>query len=520
MNVLAAGIPTPSIAYAALSPILVILLAALIGVLIEAFVPRAARFPSQVGLAVVSIFGALIAVFAERKTAAVVIGRAIAIDGPALISMAVLLVFGLLSVMLFADRSLDYVGNTKVSHFVAEGAVPAGSRADRALLTSERVQTEVFPLAMFSLSGMMIFVASNNLLVMFVALEVFSLPLYLIAGLNRRRRLLSQEAAVKYFLLGSFGSGFFIYGIALIYGFAGSLDLRAISEATTSDLGHDGLLAIGIGLMLVGLFFKAGVAPFHQWTPDVYQGSPTPVAGFMSAATKLAAFVGLLRVLYVGLTFVGASFWQPALAIFAVISMAVGAVFGLAQTDLKRMLAYSSVAHAGFILVAVLANTQHGVSATMFYITTYGLSSIAAFACVSLVRRPDGEMSRLEDWRGMGRRKPVLAGIMTVLMLSMTGIPLTAGFIGKFQAFSAAIDAGYGWLVVVALLMSAVTAAFYLRLVVLMYFHEPAEDAALVVEPGTATDVVIWICTALTVLFGVLPGPLLDLVAKATLFIG
>lgn len=518
MNHLAA-VELPSIAYSALSPILIILGAATIGVLLEAFVPRAARFPSQVGLAIVAIFAALIAVFAERGTHTLTIGRAIAVDAPALLSMAALLVFGLLATMLYADRSLDKAGNQRVSHFVAEAALPVGSRADRALVTSERVQTEVFPLSMFALAGMMIFVSSNNLIVMFIALEVFSLPLYLIAGLNRRRRLLSQEAAVKYFLLGSFGSGFFLYGVALIYGFAGTVDLRGIFDETTSNFSQDPFMLLGLGLLLVGLFFKAGIAPFHQWTPDVYQGSPTPIAGFMSAATKLAAFVALLRLLYVGFTAVPTQ-WQPVLAVFAIVSMVVGALFGLVQSDFKRMLAYSSIAHAGFILVAVLSNTENGVSSTLFYIITYGLSSVAAFACVSLVRRSDGEVSRLEDWKGMARRKPLLAGIMTILMLSMTGIPLTAGFIGKFQVFSAAIDAGYTWLVVVALLLSAVTAVFYLRVVVLMYFHEPDEDAALVEEPGTSTDVVIWVATALTVLFGVIPGPLLDLVAKASQFVG
>ncbi|WP_106848562.1 NADH-quinone oxidoreductase subunit NuoN [Blastococcus sp. Marseille-P5729] len=517
MNHLA--LDAPSIAYTSLSPILVILIAALIGVLVEAFVPRTARFPSQVGLSVVAIFGALIAVYAERNTREITAGGAITIDAPGLFAMAALLVFGLLATMLYGDRSLDAVGGTKVSHFVAEGALPAGSRADRALLPSDRVQTEVFPLALFVLAGMMVFVSTNNLLVMFVALEVFSLALYVIVGLNRRRRLLSQEAALKYFLLGSFGSGFFVFGVALIYGFSGSVDLRGVFEATTSEFANDSLMLLGLGLILVGLFFKAGIAPFHQWTPDVYQGSPTPLTAFMAAATKLAAFVALLRVLYIGFTAVGSS-WQPVLAGFALISMATGALYGLSQVNLKRMLAYSSIAHAGFIMVAVLANTQHGVTASLFYLVTYGLSTVAAFACVSLIRRPDGEAARFEDWKGMGRRKPVLAAIMTILMLSMTGIPLTAGFIGKFQAFSAAIDAGYTWVVVIALLLSAVTAVFYLRLVVLMYFHEPEEDAADVVDPGTSTDVVIWITTALTVLFGIIPGPLLDLVAKATPFIG
>lgn len=504
----------PSVAYTALSPILIILVAALIGVLIEAFVPRVARFPAQVGLSVVAILAACIAVFAERKTQALTVADAVAIDGPALFAMGAILVFGLLATMLYGDRSLDAAG----SHFVAEGALPAGSRADRALLTSERVQTEVFPLSLFAIGGMMVFVASNNLLVLFIALEVFSLPLYLMAGLNRRRRLLSQESAVKYFLLGAFASGFLIYGIALVYGFAGSIELREIFDATRATTDNDGFLLMGLGLVLVGLLFKAGVAPFHAWTPDVYQGSPTPVAGFMSAATKLAAFVIMLRVLYVAFGAVP-GMWQPLVAVIAIISMVVGALMGLTQNDFKRMLAYSSIAHAGFILLGVIGNSKDGVAGTLFYVATYGLASIAAFACISLIRTGEGEVSSLEAWKGMGRRNPLLAAVVTILMLSMTGIPLTAGFIGKFQAFRAALDADYGWLVVVALLLSAVTAAFYLRVVVYMYFHDVPADAPPISTPGTPTTVVIGVCTFLTVLLGVAPGILLDIAAKAATFV-
>lgn len=515
MNVLAAtGLHAPSIAYTSLTPVLIILVAACVGVLIEAFVPEPGRFPSQVGLSVVAIAAAFIAVIAVRKHETLTVARAVAIDAPTLFAMGALLILGLLSVMLFADRSVDSAG----SFFVAEAAMPVGSRADRALLTSTRVQTEVFPLANFSLAGMMLFVASNNLLVMFIALEVLSLPLYLMAGLSRRRRLLSQEAAVKYFLLGAFASGFFVYGMALIYGYSGTVDLRGIFDATRETGGSDSLLIIGIALLLVGVLFKAGIAPFHSWSPDVYQGSPTPVSGFMAAATKLAAFIVILRLMYVAFGAVP-GIWQPVISWIAIISMVVGAVVGLAQTDLKRLLAYSSIAHAGFILVAVVADNTAGVSGALFYTFTYGVSAIGAFAIVSVVRTSDGDATNLDSWKGLAKRSPVTAATMTVFMLSMTGVPLTAGFIGKFQAFQAAVS-GHGWLVVIALVISAVTAVYYLRVIVFMYFYDVEDEGAAVVVPGTTTVSAIAICAVVTILLGIAPSPILHLADISSTFIG
>lgn len=515
MTILAASVlQAPSIAYSSLSPILIILGAACIGVLVEAFVPAAARFPSQVGLSIVAIASSFIAVFAVRSHNGLTMAGAISIDSPALVSMGAILIFGLLATMLFADRSLDSAGSV----FVAEAAMPVGSRSDRALLTSERVQTEVFPLSLFSVGGMMVFVAANNLLVMFIALEVLSLPLYLMAGLSRRKRLLSQEAALKYFLLGAFASGFFVYGLALIYGFAGSIELRAISTASRTITDHDSLLILGMALLLVGLLFKAGVAPFHSWSPDVYQGSPSPVAGFMAAATKFAAFIAILRLMYVAFSGVP-GVWTPVISWIAIISMVVGALIGLAQTDLKRLLAYSSIAHAGFILVGVTANSVAGTAATLFYTFTYGLSAIGAFALLSIVRRQDGEATSMDDWKGMGKRSPMIAAAMTVMMLSMTGVPLTAGFIGKLQSFTAASGSGHVWLIVVALVLSAITAVYYLRVIVFMYFYDAQSDPATIVLPGTPTTSVIALTTFATVLFGVIPGPLLHLVEVASRFV-
>ncbi len=240
---------------------------------------------------------------------------------------------------------------------MAQAAVVVGSPRDRQLATSERVQTEVFPLSLFAVGGMLIFPVANNLLLMFIALEVLSLPLYLMAGLARRRRLLSQEAAVKYFLLGAFASAFFLYGLALLYGYANSVDLPQILAAASNSNKPDVLLYAGLALLIVGLLFKAGIAPFHSWTPDVYQGSPTAVTAFMASCTKVAAFGAIARVLYVGFSTTRWD-WRPMIWAVAIASMAVGAIFGLTQTDIKRVLAYSSIAHAGFILVGLLSLDQ------------------------------------------------------------------------------------------------------------------------------------------------------------------
>jgi NADH-quinone oxidoreductase subunit N len=387
------------------------------------------------------------------------------------------------------------------------------------------VQTEVYPLATFAIGGMMLFVAANDLLVMFVALEVLSLPLYLISGLARRRRLLSQEAAVKYFLLGAFASAFFLYGLALVYGATGSIRLSAIREAAAAQTGGGVLLVLGLALLIVGLMFKASVAPFHAWTPDVYQGAPTPVTAFMAACTKVAAFGAILRLLYVAF---GTSewTWRPLVYGIAIVSMVVGAVLGLTQTDLKRMLAYSSIAHAGFLLTGVIGygsgadGTGSGLGATMFYLLAYGLTTIGAFAVLTLVRDGDGEATHLSQWAGLGRRSPLTAAVMALFLLALAGIPLTSGFTGKFAVFRAAIDDGAWPLVVVALLASAVAAFFYVRVIVLMYFSEPAADGPTIGVPGLPTTIVLAVTVTATVVLGVVPGAVLDLAEQAARFVG
>jgi NADH-quinone oxidoreductase subunit N len=507
-------ITAPSISYTGLSPVLIVLGAATLGVLVEAFVPRAQRYLAQLVVAVAGCAGALVAVavLAGRGNEVTAAG-AIAIDGVTLFLQGVLAALGLLAMLLLGERSVDAGGA-----LVAQAAVTAGSARDRRQVTAQTMQTEAFPLATFALGGMMIFPAADNLLVMFVALEVLSLPLYLLAGLARRRRLLSQEAAVKYFLLGAFASAFFLYGLALLYGYAGSVDLPAILHAASGSDHSDTLLFLGLGMLMVGLLFKAGVAPFHAWTPDVYQGAPTPVTALMAACTKIAAFGAVLRVLYVAFGTTSWN-WRPLMWAVAICSMVVGAVFGLTQTDIKRLLAYSSIAHAGFILVGLIALTGQGVSSVLFYLLSYGFATLGAFGVVTLVRTADGEATHLSQWSGLAKRSPLVAGVFTLFLLAFAGIPLTSGFTAKFVVFRAGWSEG-GPLVIVALLASAVAAFFYLRVIVLMYFSEPAEGGPTVAMPSPLTTLALTISAAVTIVLGIIPQPLLDLADKAAHLVG
>jgi NADH-quinone oxidoreductase subunit N len=506
------SVHAPSIAYKALLPIFIVLGAALLGVLVEAFVPRVERYVVQVGLSILALLAAFVTVILLHGKSLTTVSGAISVDGAGLFIQGSVLILSVMSFLLLAERSLDG------SPIVAQAAVVVGSPRDRQLARSDRIQTEVFPLAMFAVAGMLIFPIANNLLLMFIALEVLSLPLYLMAGLSRRRRLLSQEAAVKYFLLGAFASAFFLYGLALLYGYANSVDLPAIAAATTTSSRPDVLLYLGLAMLLVGLLFKAGIAPFHSWTPDVYQGSPTAVTAFMASCTKIAAFGAIMRVLYVG--FYNSDWnWRPVIWGVAIASMVVGAVFGLTQTDIKRILAYSSIAHAGFILVGLVALTKDGISSTLFYLVSYGFTTIAAFGLVTLVRDGDGEATHLSQWSGLARKSPFVATVMTILLMSMAGIPLTAGFIGKFYVFRAAYHVA-GPLVVIALLASAVAAFYYLRIVVLMFFAEPPENGPTVAIPSPATAIALTLGTAVTIALGLFPQPILDLAAKAAFLHG
>jgi NADH-quinone oxidoreductase subunit N len=513
-------IHAPDLSLAALAPLLFVFGAACVGVLVEAFGPREHRHAVQLAVAMVGTLGAFVCTLLLAGTREITAGGALAVDGAALFLQATIAGLGALALLLFAERALDPAR----SAFVASAAVPVGSPRDRELATSTQVQTEIYPLATFAIGGMMLFTAANDLLVMFVALEVLSLPLYLISGMSRRRRLLSQEAAVKYFLLGAFASAFFLYGLALVYGATGSVRLGDIRASAVAG-GGDVLLLLGLGLLVVGLLFKASVAPFHSWTPDVYQGAPTPVTALMAACTKVAAFGAILRLLYVAF---GTSewTWRPLIYGVAIVSMIVGAVLGLTQTDLKRMLAYSSIAHAGFLLTGVIGLSAaaggggSGLAATMFYLLTYGLTTIGAFAVLTLVRDGDGEAGHLSQWAGLASRSPVTAAVMALFLLALAGIPLTAGFTAKFAVFRAAIESGAWPLAVVALLASAVAAFFYLRVIVLMYFSQPAADGPTVGVPGLPTTIVLALTATATLALGIVPGAVLDLADRAAIFVG
>lgn len=502
----------PSIDYLAISPLLILFGAASLGVLVEAFVPKQRRYPVQLGLALLAVVAALVMVVRNAGTMISTAGGSVAVDGPALLLQGALLVFGLLALLLIGERRVDPGGE-----FVAEAAVVVGSRAD-AKQRDVAGATEVFPLTLFALGGMAMFVAANDLLVMFIALEVLSLPLYLMCALARRHRLISQEASVKYFLLGAYASGFFLFGVVLAYGFAGSVDFADIHAAVGDPDMHPGLLYASLALIVVGLLFKATAAPFHIWTPDVYQGAPTAITGFMAACTKIAAFGALLRLTYVAFERLAWD-WTPVIGVVAVLTMLLGAVLAVTQTDIKRLLAYSAVANAGYVLVGLLALGRDGASSAMFYLVVYGFAVLAAFAVVTLVRDADGEARHLSRWAGLGRRSPLSAGVFTLVMLALAGIPLTGGFIAKFAVFSAALGAGEVWLVIAGVLSSVILAFPYLRVVVLMWLSDPTESTATMVTPGALTSTALGISAVATLALGVVPGPVLDLAHHAAQFL-
>lgn len=504
--------------WAGLSPMIIVFAAAFVGLLFEATVPKPRRLPIQVALAVAALAAAFIAVAANAGKSATAFSTggtdigSVVLDGPGLFLQGTIAILALVAVLLLAEQR-----TTKGGDFVNEAAVVADSAADVAQ-RREPGATEIFPLALFAVGGMMMFVVSGDLLTMFVALEMLSLPLYLLCGLAKRRRLISQEAALKYFLLGAFASAFFVYGMAMLYGFAGTIDLSGINEAGISSGEPRILLYIGVGMLAVALLFKAAAVPFHMWTPDVYTGAPTPVTALMAACVKVAAFGGLLRVFNVGLES-SAWDWHMILTVIAIATMIGGAIFAVTQRNIKRLLAYSSIANAGYLLIGVIA-LGDAVGQTMFYLAAYGFTVIAAFAVVSLVRDGDNEATDLSRWAGLGKNSPGTAVVFTILMLALAGIPFTSGFTAKFGLFSAGVAAGEVGLVVVGVVSSAILAFPYLRVVVLLWLNEPAPDAPTVNLPSPMAGTVVAAGVAATILLGVAPGFLLDIASQASTYMG
>jgi len=374
---------------------------------------------------------------------------------------------------------------------------------------------EFYTLVLSSVTGMMFLVAASDLIMLFLSLELMSIPAYALAGF-RRASLRSNEAAVKYFLIGSFASGILLYGSSLLYGATGSLELE---EIATSFDPENALDLVGAGLVLIGLAFKISSVPFHQWAPDTYEGAPTTISGFMATAVKVAAFGALLRVVTVAFAPVSESVYGV-LWVLAALSMTVGNVMALIQRNLKRMLAYSSISHAGYLLIGVIAGGADGTQAVLVYLLTYTFMSVGAFTVISVLTRDGEEHDRVDDFAGLSQTRPGLAAVMSICMFSLLGMPGTAGFIGKFLVFSAAVQNGLAtggsslvWLVVIAVLNTAISLGYYLRIPATMYFYPPRESG----QPGKATffeGLVLGTCAAAVLLLGLLPQDALPGVAS------
>ncbi len=378
------------------------------------------------------------------------------------------------------------------------------------LLSAGYIQTvnpqtgEYYTLLLLCATGMMAMGSATDLIVVFLALEIFSLGLYILTGLNRANPR-SSEAGLKYFLLGAFASSFFVYGAALIYGATGSTQYDAIAQALAGGIAEPTLLYPGIGLLLVGFAFKVSLVPFHMWTPDVYQGAPTPVTAFMSVGTKAAAFAAFIRVLVMVLPETQAA-WGWVLAILAILTMTLGNLAALRQQSLKRMLAYSSIAHAGYILVGLAAGNTAGADGALFYLFTYAFMNIGAFAVVMVLEKGQENDALQHRAAGLSTRRPFLALVMAIFMLSLTGIPPLAGFFGKLMVFNAAVDGGWAWLAAIAMLNSAVGAYYYLRVIVAMYFDQASEESLAERRSWGALNLGLGIAAIFTVAIGVYPG--------------
>ena len=425
----------------AIVPMLCVTLAALASMGAEAFRTKGERLPIG-GLGIVGLVGAAVSSALLWNRSAVGFG-VIQADNFGLFVTLTLVVVGILTI-LFSAPVLD------------RNSIPAG---------------EYYSLVLFSIVGMMMMATASDLLVVFVALEILSLSVYVLTAI-RRENTAGTEAAFKYFLLGAFSSAFFLYGIAFTYGVTGSTKLSAVGAYLSAQaLSSNPMILIAMGLLLVGFAFKISAVPFHMWTPDAYEGAPAVVTGFMSTGVKAAAFAAFARVFLSAFEpFKGE--WAPVIAVIAALTMILGTVVGVAQTNLKRMLAYSSIAHGGYLLVGLVAANDVGKAAILFYLLAYSVTNLAAFGAIALLGAEDRPNDELRDFAGLWHTHPALAALVTVCLLSLGGLPPTAGFIGKWYIFSAAVSAGYYWLAILGMLTSVVSVFFYLRVVVMMYMAD------------------------------------------------
>ena len=483
----------PSIHYLAILPTLILFGGALALLVATALVRGTLRPAYATAISVASALGAFVAAFFQwsfvaRHGATTTIAHAVVLDGFAVVAGAVVS----LSLGLAALVAHDWVAREGV-----RGA-------------------EYHILALASAAGALVMTQANDLIVVFLGLEILSIGLYVLAAFDRSRAT-SAEAGLKYFLLGSFASAVFIYGAALVYGASGTTNLTTLAYFLGSNvLLHPGLLYAGVGLLAVGFAFKVAAVPFHLWSPDVYEGAPTPVTGFMASVVKVGAFAAFVRVMVSALG-TQLTTWRPILWVLVVLSTLVGASLATVQRNVKRMLAYSSINHAGFILLGVWAASTRGSAATLFYVMTYAPVVVATFAVVTLVGGAGDVHHSIEHYRGLARRQPWLGGALTVLLLSQLGAPLTTGFYAKFSVLAAAVDVGGASLALVALLGAAIAAFFYLRWVLALYADDAGDagEATRVAVPR-ASALVIGFGTLTTVAFGLWPGPLATLAQHAT----
>ncbi len=385
--------------------------------------------------------------------------------------------------------------------------------ADGYLRREQLDEPEMFILMLLAASGGMILGSANDLIVTFLGVEILSIASYVMAAMHMRR-MSSLEAGLKYFVLGAFSSAFLLYGIALVYGATGTTSLLKIQSFLSTHLvTHDGLLLAGLGLMLVGFGFKVAAAPFHMWTPDVYQGAPSPVTAFMASGVKVAAFAGLLRVFVVAFGSYSEQ-WRPIVFALATLSLVVGSVSAVVQTNVKRALAYSSINHAGFILIGVSAANAAGTSASLFYLATYMFMAAGSFGVLTVVGRRNDGRHDLDDYKGLARSRPGLAMIFAVFLLAQAGTPFTAGFVAKFGVLQAAADRGDWWIALVAMLTAVISAFIYLRIIVAMYFSgddtDDAVDGAQRLRIPWAAGVSLAVAVTATVVIGLVPGPFVD----------
>jgi NADH-quinone oxidoreductase subunit N len=476
-------ISAPPIQFGALLPTLIVLAAGVVVLLLDLVPPRRTK-EHLGGVALAGVVAALLAAIAQWGRGARAFRDMVLLDDYALFLHVVICYAAALAVLL----SIDYL---------RRNGIESG---------------EYYALVLMSTSGMLLLASAGDLLIVFLGIELMSLPLYVLAGLFKTR-LAAGEASMKYFLLGAFATAFLLYGTALIFGATGATNLDRIAAAAAARP-LDPLITVGLGLLLVGFGFKVSSVPFHMWAPDVYEGAPTSITALIATGSKAAAMGALLRVLMVALKTAQPD-WTPVLWAVAAVTMTAGNVVAIAQSNLKRMLAYSSVAHVGYMLMGLVAGGVPGAGAVLYYLLAYTFTTVGAFGVIlMLVERAGDEAVDVGGYAGLARRHPLLAATLSLFLLSLIGIPPLAGFVGKFYLFGSAVRAGYVWLTVVAVLNSAIAAYYYLRVIVYMYMRE-SDAAAARLAPTFAGTLALVIAAAGIVLLGVAPAPFVDLAQAA-----